>query len=207
MTPLAVLGISLAIALVSIAFIRFIRVRFPRHYFSLGQIIIDEREDITVVAFIFKFLPPFTFSLLLSATRIPSATQIALASSFLSSFLVIWPVLLCRDELLTYRARQRVKILYLVYVLYVTQYIVLSIFGLFVGKLIAGFELGRLVGLFLKNYSQWSSFTQNVVGGFVGAALFAMTSFIIGRLYSRAMNAFKAKIAADQAKAEQEAKQ
>jgi hypothetical protein len=117
MTLLAGIAISLAISFLSIGFIRFIRLKFPRHYFSLGQLIVDEREDITGSALFLKFIPPFFFSLLLGITQTPSATEIAVASSFFSSFLVLWPVLLCRDELLSRKARKRIRFLYLVYVL------------------------------------------------------------------------------------------
>ena len=60
-----------------IAFIRYLRVGFPRHYFSLGQIIIDDNDNsnITNPAILIRFSPPLLVGLFVGFSRLETVSR------------------------------------------------------------------------------------------------------------------------------------
>lgn len=176
-------GLALCLALLNIAAIRFVRIHFPKSYFSLGQIVVTEKEDISLSGILVKFLPPFITGVLLGIVNIKNVIEICVLFGFFASFLVVWPVILAGDELLSCDAMKRIKTLYLIYFLYISQYIILAVFGLSIGKGLVGFSLFSTIGKFLNKYDQLSPLWQNVLGGAIGSALFVAISGAILKVY------------------------
>lgn len=197
MSAVWIMGISLLLAFLNILMIRFVRIHFPKFYFSLGQLIITEREDISLMGFVTKFFPPFIISLILGLLNLKNSNEITILFSFFSSFLVIWPVILCGDELLSWEAKKKKNILYMIYFFYISEYIVFAEFGVFVGKTIRGISVFEFIGKLISQYNTWSLLIQNIVAGFIGSFLFAIVAFIISKIYKRLFKGLWTKIIAE----------
>ena len=104
-------------AFITIITIIILRISFPEIYFSVGQLIVTSDKDITVSGLFVKFLPPLIYSFFLTFF-VESFAYIALYG-FLASFLVVWPVILTGNDLLSEDARKKKGTLYFIYFLYI----------------------------------------------------------------------------------------
>ncbi|MDR2596463.1 MAG: hypothetical protein LBC76_03990 [Treponema sp.] len=182
---LIIVGISLLIAFLNIFITHMIKTKFPKAYFSLGEIIITENDDISIFGIITKFCPPFMTGLVIGLLPIVYNMEITLLFSFFASFLVVWPVILSGNSLLSWEMKKRIKTLYLLYVFYIVTYILFALFGNFLGKRITGIDLNiePILGKINGIYNSWNPFIQNIFGGVIGSAIFASISTILISIY------------------------
>lgn len=190
MSSIAIFVISLLIALTSILLTIVLRLKFPRTYFSLGQVIIGEREDISIRAIFARIGTPFFASMLVGISKLPNGFEIAGLSSFLTSFLVIWPVVLESRELLSYPALQRKRTLYLVYTLYVCASILIGLSGWLFGAQIAGIRLHELVAVI----DSWTGIKRDIAVNGIISVLFGVPTAIFTTIFINALNRWKANV-------------
>ena len=192
--------ISLTLAFLNIFFIHIVKRKFPRHYFSLGQIIIKENEDITFRGVMTKFFPPFVISYFIGLLNSNNSLEMSLIFTFFASFLVIWPVVLSKEELLSWEALKKINILYVIYFLYVSQYMILGLFGNFLGQTtkngINNFSFLKYVSL----YEQQSILVQNIIGGVIGSAIFSVIIFTFNSIYKFTFRKLRWAMAEDERK-------
>ena len=196
MEQLLIFSISLIFAFINIFIIHIIKTKFPKAYFSLGEIIINEKDDITFSGIITKFLPPLLFGIIICLLPIKNNFETVLIYSFFASFLVIWPVIISGNELLSIEARKKIKTLYLIYFFYIIIYILFALFCYFIGNIIKGinFESLSLVGNLNNIYYSWSILTQNIIASIIGSAIFALIAFFLIKIYKYLVKKLKNRI-------------
>ena len=115
MYSLTLVSISLCLAFLNTIIIHLIKTKFPKYYFSLGQLVVTDQEDISFPGLLTKFCPPVFMSIFIGFFFNLQGMEITILFGFFSSFLVIWPVILNGDELLSWEAKKKIKVLYLIY--------------------------------------------------------------------------------------------
>ena len=180
METIKIVSLSLVISIISIVLIRYFRVGFPRHYFSLGQILIDDNDNSKVsnTAILVRFSPPLLTGLVVGLLRLQHGLEIALMSSFFGSFLVVWPVMLVPKELLTLQAYRRKKALYLIHWLYVITSVALGTTGWLLGT------QGSGLPTFLSRITYWTLFGQNVFATVVVNVIVLTVIGLLSRLFT-----------------------
>jgi hypothetical protein len=155
--------ISLCIAFFNIFIIHLIKIKFPKAYFFLGEMIITEKDDISILGIITKFCPPLITGIIIGLLPIKHGFEITIMYSFFASFLVVWPVILSGNELLSWEAKKKIKALYLIYVFYITIYIILALFGNFLGNKIREMNIDHenLLGNINETYNSWNPLTKD----------------------------------------------
>ena len=190
MSLVTIFVISLAISLGSILITIVLRLKFPATYFSLGQVTIGEREDITISAIVARLGTPFVISMIVGISKLPSGLEIAVVSSFLSSFLVVWPVVLESRELLSYRALQRIWALYFVYALFVSASVLAGLSGWTIGSQIVGSRLSE----FEEIVDSWTGIKREIATNGIVSAVFVIPTTIITTIFINAFNRWKADV-------------
>ena len=193
-------ALALCLAFINIIIIHTIKCKFPIHYFSLGQIIINEHEDITIIGIFTKFLPPLVISIFLGFFKESNSLESSLLFTFFASFLVIWPVILSKNELLSWEARKKINILYVIYTLYISQYMILGAFGNFIGVSIKHGVKRINILSFLEKYDNLSNFNQNIIAGLIASAMFSIMILIVNKIYKLSIMKLKKVLEEDRRK-------
>jgi hypothetical protein len=185
---LLIVFISLFLAFLNIFIIHTIKTKFPKAYFSLGEIIITEKDDISISGIITKFSPPFITGLVIGLLPITYDIEISFLFSFFASFLVVWPVILSGNELLSFKVKKRIKTLYLLYFFYIITYILFAFLGNFLGKRFMGINLNLqpIMGKINDIFNSLNPLTQTITGGIIVSAIIAtlirIYRFLINKL-------------------------
>ena len=186
MNVFGIIVFSLGFSFLNTFVIHIIKTKFPKSYFSLGQLVVTEKDDISISGLLTKFLPPVIIGIIIGMTFKKTGLEVSILFGFFSSFLVIWPVLLCGDELLTFQAKRKIKILYLIYFFYILSYISFSLLGFLIGKTIKGVRFVDIISGIVDTYSKWPDFLQglvsNVISGLIVAAIAGLFTIIFRSL-------------------------
>lgn len=196
MQLIVIVGISLFLAFLNISIIHMIKIKFPKSYFSLGEMIITEKDDISTSGIITKFSPPLIIGLIIGLLSIKNGLEITILFSFFAAFLVVWPVILSGNELLSFELKKKIKTLYLLYIFYIVIYILSALFGNFIGNMIKGIDINLepLLGNLYNVYNSWNTFTQGIVTSIIGAAIFSIVGFLLIKIYRFIIEGLKRKI-------------
>ena len=104
--------------------------------------------------------------------------EITILFGFFSSFLVIWPVILNGDELLSWEAKKKIKVLYLIYFFYILSYISFSLLGFLIGKSLKGVRVTNIASSLIDAYTNWLPFVQNIVTNIISGIVVAIIAGI-----------------------------
>jgi hypothetical protein len=204
MIALKITVISLLLALLNIFIIHIVKVKFPKYYFSLGQMVITEKEDISAKGLITRFLPPVVFGIIIGFISKNDGLQIAILFGFFSSFLVIWPVLLSGDELLSWEARKKIKTLYVIYAFYIMSYLVLSVLGYYAGRSFDNINVASLFSTVVNNYPNWPIIYQDIFSGCISTAIIGISGAMLAYIFGKLLKALNKKIIEDRRKTEEQ---
>lgn len=189
MNVLLLVSISLVLAFLNTYIIHIVKTKFPKIYFSLGQLIVTDQEDISIAGLITKFFPPVVISIFIGLLSNTNGMELTVLFGFFSSFLVVWPVILTGDELLSWQAKKKINVLYLIYFFYILSYIFLSLLGLLIGKTLKGITVGNFIIDLIDAYSSWSPLMQsvisNIISGIIVTVIAGIFTFIFRALLKK----------------------
>lgn len=178
MNSLTLVSISLCLAFLNTIIIHLIKTKFPKYYFSLGQLVVTDQEDISFPGLLTKFCPPIFISIFIGFFFNLQGMEITILFGFFSSFLVIWPVILNGDELLSWEAKKKIKVLYLIYFFYILSYISFSLLGFLIGKSLKGVRVTNIASSLIDAYTNWLPFVQNIVTNIISGIVVAIIAGI-----------------------------
>ena len=201
MHALVLVSISLGFAFLNTYIVHVIKTKFPRFYFSLGQLVVTDQEDISIAGLLTKFLPPILISTIIGIAFSSNGMELTILFGFFSSFLVVWPVILSGDELLSWQAKKKINVLYLIYFFYVLSYISFSLLGLLIGKTVKGIRVENVITDLIKAFPSWSLFVQSVVSNIISGIVVAVIAGIFTLLFRFLMKKFRMILIEDQNKA------
>ena len=171
--------------------IHIIKTKFPKCYFSLGQLVVTEQDDISISGLLTKFIPPILLSIIIGLLFNESGLEITILFGFFSSFLVIWPVILSGDELLSWEAKRKIRVLYLIYFFYILSYISFSLLGFLIGKTIRGVQFGIFFSKLVQSYSNWTPFVQGLVSNTISGLIVTIIAWFFAMIFQILMKQFK----------------
>lgn len=198
MSIILVVFILLFLSFIAVYMVHIVKVKFPRHYFSLGQILIDDNDDVTILGFLTKIAPPFLICLVVGFVNRSTGFEMSLLVGFFSSFLVIRPVILCRGELLSQPVIRRIRLLFLIYIFYICTYLVLSFFGFFLGSLLRGVDISRISNLIDAWYTARTRILQDTVVALIVTSIVGVIFVILKRTIVSLAKRLREKILADE---------
>jgi hypothetical protein len=187
------------LSFLTIITIRFIRKYFAKAYFSLGEIVVSERDVVTVGGLTTKFLPPFIYAFLLSIVFRQDIVDFVILYGFLASFLVVWPGILCPAEILSKEAYKKRNSLYFIYFVYIVLYVMVSVLGYNFYLLISNTRSLTTFD-FLRQHLDLNLLYQNVISGVISSLL----TVLLIRLYKTSMRRFKRKVRTEDNDADQQ---
>ena len=167
---LKILFIVLIFSILNIAIVVFIRKIFPASYFSLGQFVDSYKNDITYRGLIIRFLPPFILaiilSMLLNILKVTNIEEYIITFGFLSSFLIVWPVFLIPDQILSPEAYRKLRTLYFIYLMFIITHVIITDFGFFIYSTCLNiFSISFISKIFIDNFDLKSIFNNLLSAG------------------------------------------
>lgn len=173
-------------AILTIYAIKFIKNNFSFAYFSFTHIIDPEEKDLNLLGLITIFLPPFIGNIILAVLfyRI----EYCIIYGFLTSFLVIWPVISKPHELLTERVYPKRKALYFIYFTYVFIYTLISIgsYNLIIyiskSQIVSNIKIDNL----LNSYNEFHPLYQSIISNLASQIIWVIAVAILVFLYAKA---------------------
>lgn len=191
MNIITLVSISLGFSFFNTFIIHIIKTKFPKSYFSLGQLVVTDQDDISISGLLTKFVPPILISIIIGLLFNQNGLEITILFGFFSSFLVIWPVILSGDELLSWEAKRKIKVLYLIYFFYILSYISFSLLGFLVGKTIKGVQFGVFFSKIVQAYSNWTPFVQGIVSNTISGLIVAIIAWFFATVFRALMKKFQ----------------
>ena len=191
MDSIKIVVIALFLSFVNIFIIHIVKTKFPKSYFSLGQLVITERDDISIGGLITKFLPPVIISIIIGLFTGNEGLPIVILYGFFASFLVIWPVVLSGNEILSWDAKKKIKTLYLIYSFFIISYVILALLGYNAGKAFQSVDLKSWISNIITEYPNWPKIEQDLFTGCISAAVIGIIGTGIAFIFRKAVNRLK----------------
>jgi hypothetical protein len=195
---------ALLLSFLNTLLINVIKKKFPRFYFSLGELVVTEKEDISIGGLITKFAPPILISFFVGLFAKESGFELTLLFGFFASFLVIWPVVLSGNELLSWEAKKKIRVLYLIYFFYIVTYVLFSLLGYWIGISTSGIKTVNYLSLLIDAYPTWPPLVQGVVSNAISALIIALLGAISALAYKRLFKVLWKKIKEERRKNEEQ---
>ncbi|MFA5851141.1 MAG: hypothetical protein WC820_00410 [Spirochaetales bacterium] len=202
MDNIELVAFALLLAFLNTFLIHSIKTKFPKYYFSLGQLVITENEDISIGGLVTKFGPPIIFGAALGMIFGKHALELTLLYAFFSSFLVIWPVILSGDELLSWEAKNKINVLYLIYFFYILSYEAFAYLGYWIGLVVRGIKVQDWTFGLITAYPNWSPLAQGIVNNIISGAILAIIGAMLAFLYRKLFKVLWRKISEERTKVE-----
>lgn len=195
MKTLVTVSISLGLAFLNTLIIHTIKTKFPKLYFSLGELVVTDKEDISFSGLLTKFTPPIIIGIIIGFLFNTDGLELTIMFGFFASFLVVWPVILSGDELLSWEAKNKINILYLIYFFYILSYIFFSLLGFLIGKTLKGVRVTNFFSNIMNAYTNWPPFLQSIVTNIISGLIVALLACIFTRIFRSLLKRLNKKIA------------
>ena len=195
MKTLVLVSISLGLAFLNTLIIHVIKTKFPKFYFSLGELVVTDKEDISFSGLLTKFTPPIFIAIIIGVFFKSNGLELTILFGFFASFLVVWPVILSGDELLSWEAKKKINVLYLIYFFYILAYITFSLLGFLIGKSLRGVRVTNFFSNIMNAYTSWSPFFQAIVTNIISGIIVALLAFVFTRIFRSLIRILNRKMA------------